>query len=361
MEWLQILKRLEGGEDETTEFKRGLGDLSAIGKTICAFANAEGGVLVLGVENDGQITGVREDPDRFKERLTSFLQTGCSQPISARTGSHHEAGHWVHWIEVPRQRGFEPLSHHGRVWTRRARSSVEPSPTELQDLYNTFGYIVTEERGIQGAPASHIDLDAFLEYLDRMGFETQEEPQPNTLDDLRNRGVLVDLGGETRGTLYGVLAFGKHPQRYPQTQNFRIECVAYSGDDRASEVLQVAPGRGRLDEQVNRAVGWFQGLGHFESYQRLVREDRHLLPRAALREALVNAAIHRDYAINGVAVVAGSVLRPRGRHQSRHPPKSCDGRAGSRRSPPKDPQRFDGKLHDCHGFHGNARAGAGWS
>ena len=162
-----------------------------------------------------------------------------------------------------------------------------------------FSSMVTEERAIQGAPASHIDLDAFLEFLDRMGFDTQEEPQPNTLDDLRNRGVLIAIGGETRATLHGVLAFGKHPQRYPQTQNFRIECVAYSGDDRASEVLQAAPGRGRLDEQVNRAVGWFQGLGHFESYQRLVREDRHLLPRAALREALVNAAIHRDYAITG--------------------------------------------------------------
>ena len=111
--------------------------------------------------------------------------------------------------------------------------------------------------------------------------------------------MLVDIGGEARATLYGVLAFGKTPQRYPQTRNFRIECVAYAGDDRASEVLQVAEGAGRLDEQVDRALGWFLGLGRFESYRNLVREDRHLLPRPAIREALVNAVIHRDYAIMG--------------------------------------------------------------
>ena len=299
MEWLDILMRIESGEGRRTEFKRGLGDLSAVGKAICAFANSEGGVIVLGIDDTRDIVGVREDTERVKERLTSFLQTGCSTPVSARIGSHEDPGGWVFWLEVPSQRGFEPMRYDGRVWVRRERSSVEPSATELQELYNAFGYILTEERAIQDATAAHIDLDAFVSYLNRLGFETEEEPQPASEDDLRNRGVLADLGGELRATLYGVMAFGRHSQRYPQTRNFRIECVAYAGDDRASEVLQVAEGSGRLDEQVERAVGWFLGLGRFETYGHLVREDRYLLPRAAIREALVNAVTHRDYAITG--------------------------------------------------------------
>ena len=51
MEWLDILQRIESGEDARTEFKRGLGDLTAIGKTLCAFANGDGGLLVLGVDD----------------------------------------------------------------------------------------------------------------------------------------------------------------------------------------------------------------------------------------------------------------------------------------------------------------------
>ena len=57
----------------------------------------------------------------------------------------------------------------------------------------------------------------------------------------------------------------------------------------------MAEAKGRLDEQVERAIGWFRGLGRFESYRGLIREDRGLLPESALREALVNAVVHRDY------------------------------------------------------------------
>ena len=82
-----------------------------------------------------------------------------------------------------------------------------------------------------------------------------------------------------------------------------MECVSYQGDDRASNVLQVADTAGRLDEQVRRAVGWFSGLGRFESYRGLIREDRPLLPQPALREALVNSVVHRDYAVTGSKVL----------------------------------------------------------
>ena len=307
MEWLDVLGRIEAGERRTTEFKRGLGDLSAVGKAICAFANTEGGVVILGVDDPRTgartIVGVREGAERVQERLTAFLQTGCSAPVSARGGRYEDPNGWVHWIEVPRQRGFEPLRYDGRVWVRRERSSVEPSPVELQELYNAFGYILTEERSIQAGAPAHIDRQRFRSYLHALGLDTEEEPQPDDEDDLRNRGALTELGGALHPTLYGVLAFGKEPQRYPQTRSFRVECVAYEGEDRASRVLQVADAAGCLDEQVQRAAGWFAGLGRFESYRGLIREDRPLLPPPAIREALVNAVVHRDYAITGSKVL----------------------------------------------------------
>lgn len=127
---------------------------------------------------------------------------------------------------------------------RRGRSSVQPSSSELQELYNIFGAIVTEERVIQAATVDEVDVQGFRSYLAGQGLETVEEPQPDTESDLRNRNVIADLGGILHPTLYGILAFGKEPQRYPQTGNFRVECVAYYGEDRASDVLQVADGRG---------------------------------------------------------------------------------------------------------------------
>lgn len=138
MEWPEILQRIEAGEDEATEFKRGLGDLSAIGRAVCAFANTQGGVIILGVTDSQSIIGVNEDADSVQERLETFLRTGCSAPVNGQCGRHEDPNGWVHWIEVLQQDSPEPLRYDGRVWIRHQCSSVEPSPSELQELYNTF-------------------------------------------------------------------------------------------------------------------------------------------------------------------------------------------------------------------------------
>ena len=300
MDWHGILNRIESGEGQKTECTRGLGDGAKVRKALCAFANTEGGVLILGVADDRRIVGVREDAEAVQERLTDFLSTGCSSPVSAKTGRHKDANGWVHWVEVPRQRGFEPLRCEGRVWIRRARSTTEPSATELQELYNAFGYILTEERAIEAADTSHLDLQKLDAYLAAQGLDAADGPQPDSQSDLRNCGALAaDSDGSLRPTLYGVLAFGKVPQTYVQTANFWVEGVAYEGSSRASDVLQVAEAKGTVDEQVRRAMGWFAGLGRFESYGEMLRKDRWLLPGKALREAIVNAVVHRDYALVG--------------------------------------------------------------
>ena len=190
----------------------------------------------------------------------------------------------------------------GQVWVRRARSSVEPSANELQELYNAFGYILTEERVISAATVSDIDGQLFRSYFRNIGLDTEESPQPTYEDDLRNRGVISEFGGENHPTLYGVMAFGRFPQSYPQTRNFEVHCCAYDGNDRADRVLQVIDATGTLNDQVLRAMAWFESLGRFESYDEVIREDRYLLPLIALRESLVNAVVHREYSITGSRV-----------------------------------------------------------
>ena len=304
MEWLDVLQRIEAGEDWKTEFKRGLGDLSEIGKAICAFGNGDGGLIILGVDDTGAIVGVRENEERVQERLTGFLQSGCSVPVSARCGRHEDPNGWVHWIEVPRQpRRFEPLHYDGRFWIRRERSSVPPSPTERQELFNDFGFVLTEEQVIRAATIEDVDHGAFRSFLSGQGLETDEEPQPPLEEDMRNAGVLAMSDGNLHPTLYGMMVFGRDPQNHPQTSSFFIQCAAYAGLDRATEVVSVADAKGRLEDQINRAMGWCSILGRREIYRGIVRHDIPLIPDSALREALVNAVIHREYAITGSSVL----------------------------------------------------------
>ena len=304
MEWPDVMTRIVAGESRTTELKRDLGsDLSAVGKAMCAFANGEGGLIVLGVDDSSVVRGLEEDPHDVHERLTSFLQSGCSAPVAARCGRHELTNGWVHWIETPRIRGPEPLRYGGRFYIRRERSSVEPSPSELQELFNAFGFVLTEEQVVLTAGIEDIDLKAFRSFQRAQDLETEEEPQPSLENDLRNAGAVGEFDSALHPTLYGLIVFGRDPQAHRQTGNFAIRCTAYAGSDQGTDIILTGECSGRLDEQVRRALGWLKSLGWTETYTGLFREDRPLIPKPAIREALVNAVVHRDYAIVGSPVL----------------------------------------------------------
>ena len=304
MEWSGVQRRIDAGEDARTEFKRGVGDLRAIARTLCAFANGDGGLLVIGVDDAGTIVGAAGSPDAVQERLANLLRTGCGKPITAQCGRCETGGGWVHWVDVHRhQRGYEPFASDGRFWIRRSRSTVAPSPSELQELLNAFGFVLTEKQVVPSASIEDIDFAAVRSFMRSQGLDTEQAPQPAREDDLRNASIADELGGVLRPTLYGLMVFGRDPQAYPPTLSLFVQCAAYGGVDQAADVLSAGEAKGRLEDQVNRAMGWFRSLGRREIYQGLYRRDVPPLPEHVLREALVNAVIHRDYAVVGSQIL----------------------------------------------------------
>ena len=304
MEWPDVERRIAGGENARTEFKRGVEDLGGAGRTVCAFANGDGGLLVIGVDDAGAVVGVGENRETVQERLTGFLQTGCGKPVTAEYGGRDAGRGWVHWIDVHRhQRGYEPFSYDGRFWIRRGRSTAAPSPSELQELLNVFGLVLTEKQIIPSTNVDDIDFGAVRSFMRAQGLDTEAAPQPAREDDLRNASIVDELDSVLRPTLYGLMVFGRDPQANAHTLSLFVQCSAYGGLDRAAEVFSAGEGKGRLQDQVQRAMGWFRSLGRREKYDGIHRRDIPPVPELALREALVNAVIHRDYAITGSQVM----------------------------------------------------------
>ena len=163
------------------------------------------------------------------------------------------------------------------------------------------GWVSTEDRWIPGASPSALDLDTYDSFLRRSGLDIDEES--DRLDDLRNRGIVAFDDKDVRVTLYGLLCFGRQPQSFAPTRNAWVQLVAYAGDDRADETILTGEAKGRLDEQVERTLGWIKALGIREKYGEIEREDRTVVPLRALREAVVNAVVHRNYAILGAKVM----------------------------------------------------------
>lgn len=305
MNWSSVRDRIKAGEDARTEFKQGASDMRVVARAVCAFANGTGGLLVMGVDDDGRLIGVSRDPEAVQERLTSLLHSGCGRPVTAECGRHRVKGErWIHWIDVHRhQRGYEPFASEGRYWIRRGRATVQPSPSEFQELLNAFGLVLTEQQIIPSATVDDIDFSAVRAFMQAQGMDVETAPQPAREKDLLVASVADEVDGVLRPTLYGIMVFGRQPQAHPHTHNLFVQCTRYGGQDRSADVISAAEGTGRLEDQVQQCIGWFRSLGRREEYRGIRRIDIPMAPEVALREAVVNAVIHRDYAITGSQVL----------------------------------------------------------
>lgn len=184
------------------------------------------------------------------------------------------------------------------------RASVEPGASELQDLYNTFGLVFTEERQVPGTGIADVDPEVFRAYMARKGVDIAVPPILTLEQDLLTREVLDrDLDGIPRATLFGLMCFGRAPQTHSPTRGMWVDLVAYAGTDRADPVLLSGEAKGRVDQQVVAAEAWLKSLGRSERYEGMVRTNHWVVPLEAFRECVVNAIAHRDYAILGSKIL----------------------------------------------------------
>lgn len=116
------------GEGFTTEFKLAMPSMpSALGREICAFANATGGVILLGVADDGTVCGIAEH-NRLKSEIQSIARS-AEPSITVEVDSVGE----VLYVRVPVQDG-KPYSFGGKYFIREGASAQQMSRDETRKL-----------------------------------------------------------------------------------------------------------------------------------------------------------------------------------------------------------------------------------
>ena len=270
------------GEGQTTEFKRGRA--SGLGREICAFANSEGGVILLGVDDDGTVVGIGQH-NRVKSQVQSIARS-ADPPIAVEVESMGEAVS----VRVPPQRG-KPFSFGGRFFIRDGASSQQMSRDEVHELFYAVGAIRFDEVPCRRfSLGEDIGEDNWELFRRRAGVPEGMDPETA----IRNLGLLTADGHMTHA---GAWLLARDITKF--SLSAEVVCGLFRGTDKTHIIDRRGFDRD-ICTMIDDAMAWIESKinVNYIITGAVRRQERPELPLDAIREAVVNAVAHRDYRSN---------------------------------------------------------------
>lgn len=320
---IEDLRQL-GADHGQVEAKRARGGVPReLWRSIVAFANKRGGAVLLGVdERSGfTVTGV-DDPAATEARLGQLCSMEIEPPVRAQITSHQVEGRWVVVAEIPavdpvqRPAYFRSKGLPVGAYIRVGDGDRQMSAYEVHLLLSHRSRPREELQPVTEATLDDLDTDAVDAYVKRM---RSTRPRAFTERDdetlLRMNKILVDADGALVPSLAGLLAFGIFPQQfYPQVN---LTFVAYPDVRRGvpgpggERFLDTAACDGPVPEMVEAALRRLRSnMRRAAVIKDIGRTDVWEYPLAALREAIVNALVHRDFSAGALGAQVQVELFP---------------------------------------------------
>ena len=291
METADLKQRITQGENATAEFKENF-DREVI-ETAVAFANTNGGVILIGVSDQREIRGITVGKETLRD-VSNRISQATEPRVVLEIESVDMEGKSVLLIRIAECR-IKPISVKGVCYRRVGNSNRVMSPQEIVQMHlNTVGQswdqLLVTSAGIDDIADKKVEW-----YLTRREtIRNVAKPQDMSLTALlRNIDGLSD---EETPTHAGILFFGKYPQRF--FQNAQLRVVRFKGTSVTHPVIDRLDCSGALWEMVNAAEEFIRKnirLLSFRTSKSFQRDDKFEYPLEALREAIINALIHRNY------------------------------------------------------------------
>ena len=292
-------------EGQTFDCKSILIEPKALANTIVAMANADGGMIAVGIsDKTRRIEGIDQD----KAHLNEILRTPfdfCVPTISVTTefmpcqDSEGNDNHIliIHVPASPRLHANQADEVFWRVGDKSRKLTFEE---RLQLMYDK-GERYYEDSPAYDATIEDIDMDAVKAYMKRIGYG--KSPMEYLQE---NKGFLTYKGDVPQVSTACILLFGKRPQNFfPRA---RVRFVKYYGTEekvgREMNVIKDVTFEGRILDQIQKTIDYLETQVKEHSYlgeDGLFKTDREY-PKFVIQEMTVNSVCHRDYSIKGTEI-----------------------------------------------------------
>ena len=315
----ELEELIRNGENSGVEFKRDDVQNHDLAKELTAFLNLGGGTLLLGVEDNGRISGTTRD--RLDEWVAELCRVKINPPVVPLLAWVRDAEPGRHVLAVTVTLGPDkPYArlHDGRstYFIRVGSTTREASREEMQRMFQASGRLQYGLKPVSGAGLDAFDRRRLRDYFTRVlrGTAPAEEDLGEWATLLRNIELMTESAVQEVATIDGLLLFGKSTHRFLPQSGVRALCYPGTEPDYAT----------RADEDLRGAMvplggadGTLVEVGLVEQAWDFVRRnttptahlqggrriDRWEYPEGVVREAVVNALVHRDYSIAGTDIL----------------------------------------------------------
>lgn len=291
-----IIKQKEG---ERVEFKSSGSDPRRLAEIVASFANSDGGILLIGVNDDAGVQGTKIGRGTI-ETITNTITDNTDPVIYPKITTPKIDGKKIISIEVAPS-NEKPHLAYGRPFKRAGNVTKLMSRSEYKRLlFSQAKYAF----GLQICPEARwadIDEGAILDFKKKYESVNDAHLYGSNEEILKSRGCLTADGELTNA---GILGFGKEPQKFiPKAY---VTVVRYPEHTITDTILDSKDFFGNLFDQIDKADQYLRE--HIQVISKipevgLARQDTPVYPYFVLRELLVNAVAHRDYNIYGSRVL----------------------------------------------------------
>ncbi len=286
---MQLENMLAQPEGKRLEFKRDLSSPKPLLRTLAAFANTAGGTLVIGVDDDRSIPGLA-DPLLTESRLVNLVNDSISPSLIPDIDI-------VRWrstnvivvnVHLSPSRPHQ-LSSNGTVYVRLGSSNRRADPQLIAEMQRSARHESFDE-----SPYPSESIDSLAYDVITAEFSTRRHVRRT---DLANLGLTTRYQAHDVPTVGGLVLFGNNRKAFPDAT---IVCARFDGTNRTRIIDTTDTSGPSLPGMVRDAMDFIDG--HFARrilVTGLTNEVQRPVPLVAVREALVNAAVHADYSQHG--------------------------------------------------------------
>lgn len=302
MEAIELIEIINRSEDSHTQFKKSqdVTNAKSLAGEMVAFANRKGGRILIGVDDDGSITGLSSDDIRRINQLISNTATDCVRPsINPITENISVGDKLVMVLTVPEGISKPYSDNDGVFWVKSGSDKRRvTSREEVQRMLQSADLIHADEIPVEGTTSGDLDLEHFGTFFRKQYGESMddmlEKSEISLIQLLNNLG----LAREKSLNLAGLMIFGKNPQRYRPA--FLIKAVSFVGNDPAGEKYRDSQDiDGCLRDLHKKTMSFLtRNLRRLQGDKGINTEGDLEIPYVAMEELVVNMLLHRDYFIS---------------------------------------------------------------